>query len=153
LSNQDYSVRQLLELEACTNCRYCADVCPAVNASQEGKLSALYRMKGLKQILKGRTGLLRKLLGKKELSGEEWKAYSETVYRCTLCGNCQEVCPVGIHLKDLWLSLRQDLFHSKFHADKVEKIRGLDVTLVTSADTDEEGYELLKAMRMPFRER
>jgi heterodisulfide reductase subunit D len=98
-------------------------VCPAVNASQEGKLSALYRMKGLKQILKGRTSLLHKLLGKKELSPEEWKAYSETVYRCTLCGNCQEVCPVGIHLKDLWLSLRQDVFHSKYHADKVEKIR------------------------------
>ncbi len=124
MANQDYSVRQLLELEACTNCRYCAEVCPAVNASQEGKLSALYRMKGLKQILKGRTSLLHKLLGKKELSPEEWKAYSETVYRCTLCGNCQEVCPVGIHLKDLWLSLRQDLFHSKYHAEKVEKISG-----------------------------
>ncbi|MCX5877648.1 MAG: (Fe-S)-binding protein, partial [Deltaproteobacteria bacterium] len=123
MANQDYSVRQLLELEACTNCQYCAEVCPAVKASQEGKLSALYRMKGLKQILKGRTSLLRKLLGKKELSNEEWKAYSETVYRCTLCGNCQEVCPVGIRLKELWLSLRQDLFHSNFHAEKVEKIR------------------------------
>ncbi len=123
MANQDYTVRQLLELEACTNCRYCAEVCPAVHASQEGKLSALYRMKGLKQILKGRTSLLHKFLGKKELSPEDWKAYSETVYRCTLCGNCQEVCPVGIHLKELWLSLRQDLFHSKYHADKVEKIR------------------------------
>ena len=36
--------------------------------------------------------------------------------------------------------------------DKVEKIRGMDVTLVTSARTDEEGMELLRAMRWPFRE-
>jgi heterodisulfide reductase subunit D len=123
VANRDYTVRQLLEMEACTNCRYCAEVCPAVNAAQEGKLSALYRMKGLKGILKGRTGLFRKLMGRREPSEEQWKAYSQTVYRCTLCGNCQEVCPVGIHLKDLWLSLRQDLFHSGHHADKVEKIR------------------------------
>jgi len=34
MANKDYSVRQLLELEACTNCRYCAEVCPAVNASR-----------------------------------------------------------------------------------------------------------------------
>ena len=53
-------------------------------------------MKGLKQILKGRTGpFFARLLGKKEPSAEEWKAFSETVFRCTLCGNCQEVCPVG----------------------------------------------------------
>jgi len=31
--------------------------------------------------------------------------------------------PGGDPSQDLWLSLRQDLFHSKYHADKVEKIR------------------------------
>jgi heterodisulfide reductase subunit D len=123
VSNKDYTVRQLLEMEACTNCRFCADVCPAVSASKEGKLSAPYRMKGLKQILKGRTGLFRRLLGRKGLSEEEWKAYSDTVFRCTLCGNCQEVCPVGIHLKDLWLSLRNDLLHSRFYPEKINMIR------------------------------
>lgn len=123
MANRDYSVRQLFEMEACTNCRMCADVCPAVTASNDGKVSALYRMKGLKQILKGRTGLFQKLLGKKGLSEEEWKAYSDTVFRCTLCGNCQEICPVGIHLKDLWLSLRHDLFNSRFYPEKIDMIR------------------------------
>ncbi len=37
--------------------------------------------------------------------------------------------------------------------DKVEKIRGLDITIVTSARTDEEGRELLRLMNMPFRVR
>jgi len=35
--------------------------------------------------------------------------------------------------------------------DKVDKIRGMDITIVTSARTDEEGQELLKLMNMPFR--
>lgn len=123
MANRDYSVRQLLEMQACTNCQFCADVCPAVTASRQGELSALYRMKGLKEILKGRTGLFRKIFGKKILTDEEWNRFSDTVFRCTLCGNCQEICPVGISLKDLWLSLRQDLVHSKHYPKKINMIR------------------------------
>jgi len=51
------------------------------------------------------------------------KHFSDTVFRCTLCGNCQEVCPIGIHLKDLWLSLRQDMVHSKSYPKKINMIR------------------------------
>ena len=123
MANRDYSVRQLLEMEACTNCQICADVCPAVTATDDGELSAVFRMKGLKQILKSRTGLLRKWFGNKAPTEEEWKHLSETVFRCTLCGNCQEICPVGINLKDLWVSLRQDLVHSKAYPKKIDMIR------------------------------
>ncbi|HTO06456.1 MAG TPA: 50S ribosomal protein L5, partial [Myxococcota bacterium] len=35
--------------------------------------------------------------------------------------------------------------------DKVEKIRGLNVSIVTSATTDEEGLALLTGLGMPFR--
>jgi len=123
MANNDYTVRQLLEMEACTNCQICADVCPAVTAAQDGELSAIYRMKGMRQILKSRTGLFRKLFGKKEFSEEDWKHFSETTFRCTLCGNCQEICPVGIQLKDLWISLRQDLVHSDAYPKKIDMIR------------------------------
>jgi heterodisulfide reductase subunit D len=148
MSNQDYSMKQLFEMEACTNCQMCADVCPAVSASKEAKLSAFYRMKGLKQILKGRTGLFRRLFGKKGLSDEEWKAYSDTVFRCTLCGNCQEICPVGIHLKDLWLSLRQDLFHSRFYPEKIDMIRdNLDESHNVFAEDNEERADWVEDMK------
>jgi len=148
MANQDYSVRQLLELEACTNCQLCADVCPAVSASKEAKLSALYRMKGLKQILKGRTGLFRRLFGRKEFSEEEWNAYSDTVFRCTLCGNCQEVCPVGIHLKELWLSLRNDLYHSRFYPEKINMIRdNLDESHNVFAEDNEERADWVEDMK------
>ena len=35
--------------------------------------------------------------------------------------------------------------------DKVVKIRGMDITIATTAKTDEEAFELLKGLGMPFR--
>ncbi len=40
MANKDYRFRQVLEIEACTNCQICANVCPAVNAAADGELSA-----------------------------------------------------------------------------------------------------------------
>jgi len=148
MSNKDYSLRQLFEMDACTNCRICADVCPAVSASKDGELSGVYRMKGLKQILKSRGGLLRRLFRIKETSPEQWEHFSDTVFRCTLCGNCQEACPVGIHLKDLWLSLRQDLVHSDFYPKKVNMIRdNLQESHNVFAEDNEERAEWVEDMR------
>ena len=148
MANHDYSIRQLLEMEACTNCQLCADLCPAVSASQGGELSAIYRIDGLKQILKSRTGLFRRLLGRKGPSEEQWRHFSDTVFRCTLCGNCQEVCPVGIHLKDLWLSLRQDLVHSNFYPKKVEMIRdNLEESHNVFAEDNEERADWVEDLR------
>jgi large subunit ribosomal protein L5 len=48
--------------------------------------------------------------------------------------------------------VKEQVIFPEIQYDKVEKVRGMDVTLVTTADTDEEGYELLKALRWPFRE-
>jgi heterodisulfide reductase subunit D len=137
-------------MAACTNCRSCADVCPAVSASASGELSALYRMKGLKQILKSRTWLFQKIFGKKELTEEAWKHYSNTVFRCTLCGNCREVCPVGINLKQLWLSLRKDLVDSKYYPKKINMIRNnLEESHNVFDEDDEERAEWVEDMRKP----
>jgi len=35
--------------------------------------------------------------------------------------------------------------------DKVEMVKGMDVTIVTTAEADEEAFELLKLMGVPFR--
>ncbi len=150
MANQDYSVRQLLEMEACTNCQICADVCPAVSASRDGELSAVYRMRGVREIVKSRSGLFRKLLGKKGLSEEEWKHFSSTTFRCTLCGNCQEICPVGIHLKELWLALRQDLVHSQAYPKKIDMIQeNLEESHNVFAEDNEERADWVEDMREP----
>lgn len=150
MSNRDYSIKQLFEMDACTQCRLCADVCPAVSASKDGKLSALYRLKSLRDILKSRTGLFRRLLGKKDLSEEEWKRFSSTVFRCTLCAGCQEACPVGIDLKKLWLSIRQDLVHSGHFPQKIEMIRdNLETSRNVFGEDNEERADWVSDMRDP----
>jgi len=123
MSQKDYSIGEILQLEACTNCCLCADVCPAVSAADDGQLSGVYRLVELRKIMRSRSGILRRFFGRKAPTEEELKKFSETVYRCTLCGRCQETCPSGIMLRDLWLSLRQDLVHSDAYPTKVDMIR------------------------------
>ncbi|MDI6870755.1 MAG: 50S ribosomal protein L5 [Bacillota bacterium] len=49
------------------------------------------------------------------------------------------------------LGLKEQLIFPEVDYDKVDKIRGMDVTLVTTAKTDEEAGELLRLMGMPLR--
>ncbi|NMA99903.1 MAG: 50S ribosomal protein L5 [Firmicutes bacterium] len=49
------------------------------------------------------------------------------------------------------LGLREQLVFPEIEYDKIDKVRGLMVTIGTTAETDEEAYELLKLMGMPFR--
>jgi len=123
MSQNDYSIKELFQLEACTNCCLCAEVCPAVSATKDGQLSGAYRLAELRKIMRSRSGIWRRFFGRKAPTEEQLKQFSATVYRCTLCGRCQETCPSGIMLRDLWLSLRQDLVHSAAYPKKVDMIR------------------------------
>ena len=49
------------------------------------------------------------------------------------------------------LGIKEHIIFPEIDYDKIDKIKGLNVTVVTSAQTDEEGKELLKLMGMPFR--
>jgi large subunit ribosomal protein L5 len=53
---------------------------------------------------------------------------------------------------NLNIGVREQLIFPEIEYDKVEKIRGMDITLVTTAKTDEEARELLKALGLPLRE-
>jgi heterodisulfide reductase subunit D len=123
LPNRLYSKGQLLSMEACTGCAACAEVCPAVKASADGKLSGLYRLDWRRRAGKAGAGWLRRFYGGGPPDEQAWQDFSETVYRCTLCGNCKEVCPAGIGLKDLWLNLRQELRERRASPAKMDTIR------------------------------
>ncbi|MBD1372351.1 50S ribosomal protein L5 [Hazenella sp. IB182357] len=49
------------------------------------------------------------------------------------------------------LGLKEQLIFPEIEYDKVDKVRGMDVVIVTSANTDEEARELLTNLGMPFR--
>ncbi len=48
------------------------------------------------------------------------------------------------------LGVKEQIIFPEISIDKVNKISGMDITFVTSAKSDEESYELLKAFGMPF---
>ena len=48
------------------------------------------------------------------------------------------------------LGIREQLIFPEIDYDSIDKVRGLDVTITTSARTDEEAYELLRLLGMPF---
>ncbi len=48
------------------------------------------------------------------------------------------------------LGVKEQIIFPEISIDKVSKISGMDITFVTTAKTDEESYELLKALGMPF---
>ena len=49
------------------------------------------------------------------------------------------------------LGIKEHLIFPEIDYDKIEKVKGLNITIVTTAETDEEGKELLKLLGMPFR--
>ena len=49
------------------------------------------------------------------------------------------------------LGIREQIMFPEVNYDKIDKIRGMNITIVTTARTDEEGLELLRLMGIPFR--
>ena len=49
------------------------------------------------------------------------------------------------------LGIKEQIIFPEIDYDRIDKIKGLNVTIVTSAETDEEGKELLRLLGMPFR--
>ena len=122
-----FSIRQRMALDACTECGQCLAVCPAVAASGDAELSAQVRMHSLKKLLREGNRFWRKLndlLGRKSIATPEaLSEYGTSVFRCSLCGDGEEICPVGLPLKNLWLSLREELSRTGGSPDKIRMIR------------------------------
>lgn len=51
------------------------------------------------------------------------------------------------------IGLREQLAFPEIQYDKIDKVRGMEITIVTTAKNDEEGRRLLKLLGMPFKER
>ena len=49
------------------------------------------------------------------------------------------------------LGITEQIIFSEINIDEIDRIQGMNITFVTSANTDEEGYALLKAFGLPFK--
>lgn len=64
----------------------------------------------------------------------------------------QGISPKGFDGRgNFTLGLREQLIFPEIEYDKIDKLRGLEVTIVTTARTDEESRRLLQLLGMPFR--
>lgn len=50
------------------------------------------------------------------------------------------------------MGIKEQLIFMEIAYDMIEKVRGMDITITTTATTNEEGHALLRAMQFPFRE-
>jgi large subunit ribosomal protein L5 len=50
------------------------------------------------------------------------------------------------------IGVQEQIIFPEINVDKIDKIRGMNITIVTDAKSDEEAFELLKSFGMPFRQ-
>jgi large subunit ribosomal protein L5 len=51
------------------------------------------------------------------------------------------------------MGIKEQIVFPEINYDQVEKVRGMDIIITTTARTDDEGRELLRALNMPFTDR
>ncbi|HJQ80113.1 MAG TPA: (Fe-S)-binding protein [Lacipirellulaceae bacterium] len=81
----DFSYRQLIELDACVSCGRCEDRCPAFEAGKP--LSP-------RNVVQDLVGVMNSRGTTENVHGQPIAA--ETLWSCTTCGACADVCPLGI---------------------------------------------------------
>lgn len=98
--------RRAMELDACTHCATCSIHC---------SVGVVFRQIANETILPSEKLIsLKAMASGKPLDGKELRRIQEGSYICTSCYRCTSVCPVGINLQDLWLSMREDLLRQGY---------------------------------------
>ncbi|MBC7811681.1 MAG: 50S ribosomal protein L5 [Burkholderiales bacterium] len=88
------------------------------------------------------------------LRGEKMWALLDRLINITLprIRDFRGVPPVLDGRGNYTVGLREQLAFPEINYDKIDKVRGMEITIVTTAKTDEEGRRLLKMLGMPFRD-
>ena len=101
-----FSVQELLSLDACMECGRCAEACPATATGKP--LSPMRVVQDLKSLMEVTAAGL--AAGKKEFRAlHEDTITAETLWSCTACSACVDVCPVRIDQLKLIIGMRRHL--------------------------------------------
>ncbi len=93
------ATRQMIELDACVHCGACSRRCSVAVAFGEIPNESILpseKIPSLKALAAGKT-----------LSPHELRTIQQGLFLCSNCNRCTLVCPVGIRLRDLWVSARE----------------------------------------------
>ncbi|MGA2191969.1 MAG: (Fe-S)-binding protein [Nitrospirota bacterium] len=101
---------QLIELDACTGCGQCLKFCPVQAVTGDASISPPEKIRHFKYLLQAQGGgVLSRLFRSRKPSDEEMEKFVSALFKCTTCGVCGTVCPVGINTQKLWAALRTEL--------------------------------------------
>ncbi|HHT28215.1 MAG TPA: 50S ribosomal protein L5 [Firmicutes bacterium] len=117
-----------------------------------GQKPAITRAKKSVAAFKLRTGMA--IGAKVTLRGERMYDFLDKLVNVSLprIRDFQGVSPKGFDGRgNFALGIKEQLIFPEISIDSVDKARGMDIVIVTTAKTDEEALELLKGMGMPFR--
>lgn len=95
------ATRQILELDACTHCGACTERCSVAPVLEE--------IPNLIILPSEKIAPIKALVAGKTMSLPQVRTLQEGLHLCTNCGRCTEVCPVGINLSEMWVSVREAL--------------------------------------------
>ena len=90
---------------------------------------------------------------KVDLRGERMWAFLDRLFNAALprMRDFQGVNPDAFDGRGNYtLGLREQLIFPEIEYDKIDKVRGMEITIVTTAQNDEEGRQLLRLLGMPF---
>jgi heterodisulfide reductase subunit D len=112
-ATEEFSLMDLITLNACGKCGECINVCPVYEMTKEKNLSPAFRVRALKSILKTRYGLRSLLFGSRKIDPKEIQKIVDPMYRgCTVCGHCMVACPFNFDLIEIWEKAREFIVNS-----------------------------------------
>jgi heterodisulfide reductase subunit C/nitrate reductase gamma subunit len=95
------ATRQMLELDACMHCGTCSMQC---------RVGVVFEaIRNLNILPSEKIPSIKTLVAGKELTPQEIRDIQEGLFLCTNCYRCTVVCPAGINLQALWLTVREAL--------------------------------------------
>ena len=106
---EELSSRQVLEIDACTQCGECLKHCPVQDVTGNPAVSPPEKIRMFREFIRATDGLKAKLFGPGEVDRKLLEDFSKAVYECTTCGACGQNCPVGIFTQRLWPVLRKEM--------------------------------------------
>lgn len=134
-----YAAKQLMELDGCTRCGECVAWCPTFAENQQELTHPLGKIARLKGWIWRQYGLRARLFGPRPIEDAELAEYSKGVFSCTLCARCNQVCPVRIDTRTLWIAMREQLVELGSYPPAFATLRQNVTTRYNTAGEDNAG--------------
>jgi len=136
----ELSPRQIMELFVCSRCGECQNWCPVYQENKQEDFLPRAKIRMAKKLMHNQKSLISRLF-KREISEKMIREFAESLYQCSVCGQCHYVCPNNIDTIELWEALRAVLVHNGYGPYENQQL------LVTSINNNDNPWQQSRATR------